>query len=236
MSAPDASSNNSYVEICPVGRWVHINEAVKQITKNGNVQSLRERHKIDLSFAIEKCSSKLRFFTNVEFVYICRERTGEALSSMTLTLPKFVKLTNYLSDESSWASPESSMADLFQQYTGLEASKANIDRAFSEGALISKQFVQDLFMKREEEKARAAKTKCKGITAKRIKDVKNMEYARDRLNMQKDIKGDFRTLNCTGKATDKCPRCTKCNSIYRNLSKHWDELMKPEVCAPAEIK
>ena len=90
-------------------------------------------------------------------------------------------------------------------------------------------------MKREEEKARAAKTKCKGITAKRIKDVKNMEYARDRLNMQKDIKGDFRALNCTGKATDKCPRCTKCNSIYRNLSKHWDKLMKPEVCAPAEI-
>ena len=119
MSAPDASTKNSYVEICPVGRWVHIDEAVNQITKNGNVQSLRERHKIDLSFAIEKCSSKIRFFTNVEFVYICRERTGEALSSMTLTLPKlFVKLTNYLSDKSSWASPESSMADLFQQYTG----------------------------------------------------------------------------------------------------------------------
>ena len=65
-------------------------------------------------------------------------------------------MSHYLSDKSNISSPDDKMATLFKKYTREEVTVTNIEQAFSIGALILSQSLEEILNRRNEEKKKVA--------------------------------------------------------------------------------
>ena len=163
-------SAKSSVPVIPLtrdGRWMLAEIVAKLLTEGGDVKALKKLHQNTLWLVIERGQTNLPLHHNFSFVYVCYDKNEIANCHLPIKKVEFTRLSHYLSDNSNTSSPDEDMATLFQEYTRQEATVANIERAYSVGALIPSQLLKERLEGRCEEKKKAAESVCKGIGGKR---------------------------------------------------------------------
>ena len=100
------------------------------------------------------------------------------------------------------------MATLLKEYTGEEATVSNIEQAFSVGALILSQFLEEILNRRREEKKKVAESVCtKGIGGRRLYGANNITYC-ESIGIVPDKAGVLRSDLCRNEGV-KGGKCTK---------------------------
>ena len=125
-------------------------------------------------------SSKVEGYKKCEFVYLSKSGT-RATANLALTLPKWCRLCQKLSEEDNWSSLDGKSTTEFEQYTGVEATPENIRLSFKKGVFTSVQMIQSILDKeaneREEAKKLEASSICtKGCDHKKLPKVTNTPY------------------------------------------------------------
>ena len=140
------SSNRLVTDLCPKGYWLEIRKAINIVgdgeSNNGievDKKNFRKRADLDESLFVEHGrDSKVDRYKQCEFVYVSKPGT-RASASLGLTLSKWCRLNEHLSNETNWTSLNKKIKEEFKEYTGVEATPDNIRLCFGVGVLTTSQ-------------------------------------------------------------------------------------------------
>ena len=230
--------------LCPKGYWIDIRTAIN-VAGHGesgsgievDKRTFRNEAKLSESIYIERGKdSKLEGYKRCEFVYFSKPGT-RATANLALTLPKWCRLSQKLSEEDNWSSLDGRSSAEFEQYTGVKATPENIRLSFEKGVFTSAQMIRSILdtetNEREEAKKLEASSICtKGCTTKKLRQVTNTPYLKE-IGICIDAKGTYRSEKCRNvEVINGC--CKFCRSKKTNLrQKQWEQLFKP---APEKAK
>ena len=167
-----APSSDSDTILCSNGRWMEVSTAEKYL----NIKNIKALKRIGVPhLAFERGYRKgPPEYWSYEYVYCLANAPDgwEASTEYNISVADWCKLCDHYSHDENMISPSGEFKELFEKYTGCEATAASINLAYNENVLVSPSNLPQKAAKvTPPKKRKAAVAKKKVTTSRKVKGL-----------------------------------------------------------------